>query len=62
MIKIFISIFPIDKEYLTFINENFIDSQNIFVSLFELKNKGMKNLIKEFISYKKYNEILLNDL
>jgi len=57
--KIFISIYRFDEEYLTFINENFKESENVFVSLFELKNKGIKNLIKEFISYKKYDEIAI---
>lgn len=57
--KIFISIYRFDEEYLTFINENFKESENKFVSLFELKNKGIKNLIKEFISYKKYDEVVI---
>lgn len=57
--KIFISIYRFDEEYLTFINENFKESENIFVSLFELKNKGIKNLIKEFITYKKYDEVVI---
>ncbi|WP_066404427.1 glycosyltransferase family 4 protein [Aliarcobacter cryaerophilus] len=57
--KIFISIYRFDEEYLTFINENFKESENVFVSLFELKNKGIKSLIKEFISYKKYNEVVI---
>ena len=57
--KIFISIYRFDEEYLTFINDNFKESENVFVSLFELKNKGIKNLIKEFISYKKYDEVVI---
>ncbi|MBT5491142.1 glycosyltransferase family 4 protein [bacterium] len=57
--KIFISIYRFDEEYLSFINDNFKDSTNIFVSLFELKNSGMKNLIKSFISYKKYDEVVI---
>lgn len=57
--KIFISIYRFDEEYLTFINENFKESENVFVSLFELKNRGIKNLIKEFITYKKYDEIII---
>ncbi len=57
--KIFISIYRFDEEYLTFINENFKESENTFVSLFELKNRGIKNLIKEFITYKKYDEIVI---
>ena len=57
--KIFISIYRFDEEYLTFINENFKESENVFVSLFELKNKGIKNLIKEFITYKKYDEVVI---
>lgn len=57
--KIFISIYRFDEEYLTFINENFKESENTFVSLFELKNRGIKNLIKEFISYKKYDEVVI---
>lgn len=57
--KIFISIYRFDEEYLTFINENFKESKNVFVSLFELKNRGIKNLIKEFITYKKYDEIVI---
>ena len=57
--KIFISIYRFDEEYLTFINENFKESENTFVSLFELKNRGIKNLIKEFISYKKYGEVVI---
>ncbi|UXC30011.1 glycosyltransferase family 4 protein [Aliarcobacter butzleri] len=57
--KIFISIYRFDEEYLTYINDNFKESENTFVSLFELKNKGMKNLIKEFISYKKYDEVVI---
>lgn len=57
--KIFISIYRFDEEYLSYINNNFKESKNTFVSLFELKNKGIKNLIKEFISYKKYDEIVI---
>ncbi|MCT7653103.1 glycosyltransferase family 4 protein [Aliarcobacter butzleri] len=57
--KIFISIYRFDEDYLTFINKNFKGSKNKFVSLFELKNKGIKNLIKEFITYKKYDEIII---
>ena len=57
--KIFISIYRFDEEYLSFINDNFKDSKNTFVSLFELKNSGMKNLVKAFISYKKYDEVVI---
>lgn len=57
--KIFISIYRFDEDYLNFLAKNHQDSTNTFVSLFELKNKGMKNLIKEFISYKKYNEVII---
>ncbi|WP_151946372.1 glycosyltransferase family 4 protein [Aliarcobacter butzleri] len=57
--KIFISIYRFDEDYLTFINKNFKGSKNKFVSLFELKNRGIKNLIKEFITYKKYDEIII---
>jgi len=59
MNKIFISIYEFDDEYLDFISENYQDSINTFVSLFELKNSGMKNLIKAFISYKKYDEVII---
>jgi len=57
--KIFISIYRFDEEYLNFINDNFKESKNTFVSLFELKNSGMKNLVKAFISYKKYDEVVI---
>jgi len=57
--KIFISVYRFDNEYLKFITDSFSDSNNIFVSLFELKNSGMKNLIKSFISYRKYDEVVI---
>lgn len=59
MKKIFISIYRFDEEYLTFINDNFKENENNFVSLFELKHRGVKNLIKEFTSYRKYDEIII---
>jgi glycosyltransferase involved in cell wall biosynthesis len=57
--RIFISIYRFDKEYLDYIKDNFKDSNNTFVSLFESKKSGIKNLIKSFISYKKYNEVII---
>ncbi len=59
MNKVIISIYKFDEEYLEFINKNYSDSKNTFVSLLELKNSGMKNLVKTFISYKKYDEVVI---
>lgn len=57
--KIFISIYRFDQTYLNFIDQRYKESNNSFVSLFELKNQGIKNLIKAFISYRKYDEIVI---
>ncbi len=59
MNKIIISIYKLDEMYLEFINNEYAQNDNTFVSLFELKNSGMKKLIKSFISYKKYDEVLI---
>jgi len=55
---IFISINRLNDEFLRFIEKNFKDSKNTFVSLFELKNKGMGEIIKSFISYRKYDQVV----
>jgi len=57
--NIFISIHRLDSSFIDFIAAKYSEDKNDFVSLFELKNKGAGFLIQTFLSYRKYNQVII---
>lgn len=57
--KLFISIIKLDNNFREYIERNNEFTENKFVSLFELRNKGAKAILKSFFSFRKFDEVVI---